>query len=474
MTETVVIVGAGTAGCTVAAKLSEDPARSVILLDSGPDLSEMSELQSVNWLDALSQRDAFYPNLYARKVEGGERLLYQRGRGVGGSASTNAMLALPGLPWDYENYATKYGLKSWGWSEVKPWFAKLKPTLTRSDKEEQTPVDRAVLNSASVLGLPDFQDSYLPDDGSALLYRTADKYHRQSSLELWLDPARDRSNLDIRPEAQVESVLFEGTRAVGVCLVNGTKIDADKVILCAGTFESPAILLRSGMKHPGIGQGLQDHPAASIYFTMKPEFREADPSIPCIGSVMRFSSSVGRGDLHLLPLHGELLPGSHGLLMAAVMNVKSFGSLALDPENPNNPPIVNQDMLSHPDDKLAMREALAGVQKVLSSEAFQGIIEDVFVDEQGTPPEALQTDEFYSSWIKTHVDDYFHAVGTARMGAEGDPMAVTDQLGSVVGTEGLSVWDASILPEVPSANTQLPVAMLAERLSAAYVNGELV
>ena len=477
MTETVIIVGAGSAGCVAAARLTEDPDRTVILLEAGADRGGDAQLQSLNWMDALGHRDAFYPDLFATKVQGGESRLYQRGRGVGGSASTNAMLALPGLPGDYDNYADRYGLRSWSWSNVQPWFAKLKPALVRSSFDEQTPVDRALLRSGRELGLRDDVDAFTPEDGSALLYRTADRKYRRSSLELWLDPARERENLLIRPDSQVDRLILDGERVRGVVLADGEEVHGDQVILCAGVFESPCVLMRSGVQLPGLGQGLQDHPAASVYFSMKPEYRSANRGIPCIGSVMRLSSSVGEGDLHLLPLHGELIastPAAHGLLMAAVMRTKSKGSLRLHPDRPLAPPIVDEQMLSHPDDRRAMREAIDAVRTVLAGEAFSEIIEQAFIDEKGTPLDALQDDAYFDRWLSTYVGDYFHAVGTARMGSQDDPDAVVDELGNVFGLEGVAVWDASILPEVPSANTHLPVVMLAERLSSAYLSGTLV
>jgi choline dehydrogenase-like flavoprotein len=477
VTETVIVVGAGSAGCVAAARLTEDPDRTVILLEAGEDRGGDPELQSLNWMDALGHRDVFYPDLFATKVQGGEPRLYQRGRGVGGSASTNAMLALPGLPQDYDDYAERYGLEAWSWAKVQPWFAKLKPTLVRSTDEELTPVDRALLRSGRTLGLGDEIDAYAPDDGSARLYRTADRRGRRSSLELWLDPARDRNNLVIRPDSQVDRLILDEDRVLGVLLADGEEVRGDQVILCAGVFESPCVLMRSGIDREGLGRGLQDHPAASIYFSLKPEYRSADRSIPCIGSVMRLSSSVGSGDLHLLPLHGELIastPAAHGLLMAAVMRTRSQGSLRLDPDRPLAPPLVDEQMLTHPDDRQAMREAIDAVAAVLAGDAFSEIVEQAFIDARGTPIEALQDEEFFERWLSTYVGDYFHAVGTARMGRPDDPGAVVDELGNVHGIDGVAVWDASILPEVPSANTHLPVVMLAERLSAAYRSGSLV
>lgn len=477
MNETVIIVGAGSAGCTAAMRLSADPDRHVVLVESGPDSGDAGPLASLNWLDALAHRNAFYPDLMAVKSVGGSPRLYQRGKGVGGSASTNAMLALPGLPADYDNYADKYSLSDWSWEKVSPWFDALKPTLTRSIPSELNPVDRATLRSGRELGISDDVDSYTPQNGSALLYRTADRTGRKSSLELWLDPVRHRKNLDIRANTEVDRVLIKHSRAIGVRLSDGTDLFGDQVILCAGVFESPCVLMRSGIDLPGLGKGLQDHPAASIYFSMKPEHSTADRRIPCIGSVIRISSSVGNGDLHLLPLHGELMesePPAHGLLMAALMRTRSVGNLRLNPDNPTGRPVVDLRMLSDSDDAIAMREGIDAAITVLNGSAYAEIVDSIFIDDKGTPTSALDDDDYFEKWISQYLGDYFHAVGTARMGLDDDPMSVVDQVGRVHGLQGIHIWDASILPEVPSANTHLPVTMLAERLSSAYIGGQLV
>lgn len=468
----IIIVGAGTAGCIVAARLSEDPENSVVLLDSGPDRGpneRLAGLTSLNWIDALGETSAFYPDLYARKLEGAEPKVYNRGTGVGGSGSVNAMLALPGLPLDYDGWAENYGCDEWSWEKVKPWFEQLKSDLVVSTDEQLTPVDRALLDAADSLGLPVDVDTYLPDDGSGRLWRNANETNRFSSLERYLDEARSRTNLTIKGNSQVDKLILDGPSVVGVVLADGSELRADEVVLCAGVFETPAILLRSGLTHPSIGRNLQDHPAASVYFTLKPEFRKPKAADPCIGAVMRLSSSVGSGDIHLLPLHGTLLGGAepdHGLIMAAVMKVTSTGHLELNPDNPLAPPMVHERMLSTEQDKLAMREAIAYLEKVIETPSFQRIVEKAFIDEKGTEFSALHDEEAFETWLRTYVGDYFHACGTVRMGRFDDPTAVVDQEGRIFGLSNVRVIDASIMPDVPSANTNLPTAMIAERLSA--------
>lgn len=465
----VIVVGAGTAGCIVAARLSQDPLTSVVLVESGPDRrdDDAPGLASRNWIDALAVHDAFYPNLFASKLEGTEPKLYHRGTGVGGSASVNAMLALPGLPADYDRWATDFGCDDWSWAKVEPWFAELKADLVVSTEDELTPVDRALLDAAAAIGLPGNVDTYFPDDGAGLLWRNADSRRRFSSRERYLEPARDRENLKVMTLSRVDRLTVEERRITGIRLCDGTEMGADEVILCAGVFETPAILLRSGLTHPGIGRNLQDHPAASVYFTLKPEFRQTKATSPCIGAVMRLSSSMGAGDIHLLPLHGTLMGGAepdHGLIMAALMKVTSHGQVTLNPDDRFAPPVVHERMLSTDHDRAAMREAIGYLERVLASPSFDRIIERAFIDEHGTEFSALHDDDVLERWLRNYVGDYFHACGTARMGPAHQPDAVVDQQGRIHGLEGGRIIDASIMPDVPSANTHLPTAMIAEKI----------
>lgn len=468
----IIVVGAGSAGCVVAARLSENPANEVVLLESGPDrhAGDVPGLASLNWLDAMAQTDAFHPDVFATRLENDAPRLYHRGRGVGGSGSVNAMLALPGLPSDYATWVDDYGLDQWSWEHVSPWFDRIRPDLVRSSLEAYTPVDRALVAAAEEFDLPADVDTLGPDNGGGALWRTSTAEARHSSMERYLEEARTRVNLTVRADSKVDRLLMLDGRAHGVVLLDQTSLEADEVVLCAGTFETPAILMRTpGIDRDGLGQGLQDHPAASAFLSLRPEFRETQKDGVCIGAVLRLSSSVGNGDVHLLPLHGtfgETNPPHQGIVMAALMNVTAVGRVFLNSENPTGPPVIAERMLSTEHDRIAMRDAIDHLVRALETAPFAEIVEQAFVDADGTPLSALADPDFYEKWLTQSIGDYFHAVGTARMGHVDDPNAVVDQQGRVHGVAGLRVIDASIMPEVPSANTHLPTVMLAERLVA--------
>lgn len=471
----IIVVGAGSAGCVVAARLSASGEHEVTLLEAGPDEHSSlttERLASLNWLEALKATDAFTDEIVATRLQADRPRPYQRGRGVGGSGSVNAMLALPGLPEDYDRWGEIYGIDGWSWRDVCPWFDMLREDITQSDPAAFTPVDRALVEAAEAFNLPSDVDTFTPENGGGALYRHADDAGRRSSREQYLDPARSRSNLKILPQSPVAQVVIEGGKAVGVQLTDGEVLHADEIVLCAGAIETPAVLLRTGGQRKGVGKGLQDHPAASVFLRLREEYAEAETTASCINAVLRLSPACGTGDIHLLPLHGplaETTPQSHGVIMAALMHVNSVGEVKLNPENPEGAPIVAERMLSTEEDRAAMREALQIVGTVLETSPFQRIVERAFIDAQGTPLSALEDETTYQAWLDTAVGDYFHAVGTARMGRREDSDAVVDLIGRVYGVEGLRIIDASVIPEVPRANTHLPTVMVAERLSAAML-----
>jgi choline dehydrogenase-like flavoprotein len=469
----IIIVGAGSSGCVAAARLSEE--HEVVLLEAGPDWEGTptgARLASANWMDAMVSPEAFDPGLVATRLSGDAPRQYHRGRGVGGSSSVNAMLALPGLPRDYDRWAEHHGLDEWSWASVAPTFERLAQDLVATPAEDHTPMDRALVDAAGSLGLATGVDTLTPDDGGGTLWRNADALGRRSSAEVYLRPALERGNVELRTAVRVDRLLREGDAVVGVVLVDGTELRADQVVLAAGAIETPAILLRSGCDRPGVGKGLQDHPAASILLALRPEAREVRAGQPCINAVVRTSSSVETGDIHVLPMQGalsETTPAHHAVVMAAVMTVTSTGEVRLNPEDPTGPPVIAERMLTTERDRQVMREAVDVARRLLETAPFQEIVEAAFIDASGTPVSALDDPAVYDAWLTSSIGDYFHAVGTARMGRPDDPGAVVDQRGRVHGLVGVRVIDCSVIPEVPAANTHLPVVMVAERLSAALL-----
>lgn len=473
----VVVIGAGTAGCVVAARLSEDAGNEVILLEGGQDRSPGHRdegIRSLNWIEALGAPDAFWPEIQAARQDGDTRRQYMRGRGVGGSGAVNAMICFPGLPQDYDRWAGEFGCEGWAWADVEPWFRAMHGSVRPCPREWWTPVDIAMESAASTVGLAVGVETYAPDDGVGALNLSATSQARFSSAEGWLDPARQRNNLHVRPHAWVDRIEFAGGKAVAVILASGERIDADHVVVSAGAFESPAILMRSGVARPGLGMNLRDHPAASLGLRLRDDLKANDLTVPCINAVLRTSSSVSPGDIHLLPMHGSL-DGGHtdGVVMAALMTVRSHGSVKLDEANPLGHPVIDMHMLEDPQDRQAMHEAIGIMIDVLNSPAFRDILVEVVVDDEGTPLEELRTPQGADAWLRRRMGDYFHACGTCRMGDESDPDAVVDTTGALIGYEGVHVIDASVMPDVPAANTHWPTAMIAERLTAGLMGRSL-
>jgi 5-(hydroxymethyl)furfural/furfural oxidase len=436
----VVVVGAGSAGCALAGRLSEDRDKHVVLLEAGPDPvpgDVAEELHGPSFLDAVALPGRTWPDLMATRAAGQAPRTYVRGRGVGGSSSVNAMVALPGTADDYDAWERDLGCAGWSWAQVAPWFGWTALELHKAPREQWGPVNRAL---AAV------QPSAAP---GALLTRDQ-RGHRVSCADAYLVPFRpERSGLTVRGDALVDRLLIEGRSVRGVRLASGEEIEAAEVIVAAGAIHSPALLLRSGIDTPGVGEGLHDHPGFPI------GLRLHEPSSPGrlpIATLATLSSTTGpgRGDLQLLPMdHVDAAFPELALLMAALMKVHSRGRVTLASNDPHVDPVVELNMLSDERDVAPMREAIDAAFATLDQPAFRAVGEVVPVAHDDAA-------------IRAGLGDYVHAAGSCAMGTVVDPDC------RVRGYDGLSVCDASVIPDLPRANTHLPVVMIAERIAASW------
>jgi choline dehydrogenase-like flavoprotein len=382
-----------------------------------------------DFLQALELPHRTVAGLVASRVAGGSRAPYRRGSGIGGSSAVNALVALRGDPDTY---------RRWGWHEAATAWSRVALPEEPPMHDELGAVDRALLAAAD-------------DAHPAALTRRAGR--RITSAEAYLWPASARTNLSVRADAPVERIVLEGRAAIGVDLADGEHVAADRVVVAAGALHSPALLLRSGVDTPGLGEGLQDHPSVALTL----QLRAGVPSSPgglVIGSLCR------RKGIQFLPMNhvGADAPGL-GVLLVALMTPRSRrGTVVLDPGDPSGQPVVDFALLDDPADTDALVAGIAEARQLLARPSFAEIAERVLVDAWGTSLDALSDEDAVRRWLPTVVGDYVHASSTCAMGT------VVDRDGAVNGYERLHVCDASVFPTIPDANTHLPTTMLAELL----------
>jgi choline dehydrogenase-like flavoprotein len=489
-----VVIGAGSAGAVVAAGLSADPSHSVCLLEAGPDettAATSAGVRGANFFRAVGEPGRIWPELMATRSKRGESYLYLRGRGTGGSSAVNAMAGIRGTPEDYQRWSDAFGCRGWGWNEMLEAFLAIEDDADYGGdgmhgKGGPIPLARVPLDA-----LPQF-DHALKDAATGLGYPTCDSYHavdatgfgrialtrrdgkRVSTNDAYLEPARDRDNLVIRSDVLVDGILLDGRRAVGVRTATGETIDAHNVVVCAGAIHSPAILLRSGIGDDDglpVGQHLQDHVATPGFeITLKPNARMESADAPVLSSLLRYSSELadaGANDMQIIWIDATGPPDNElagGRVLGAVMHVFSRGVVRLQSDDPNVDPVVEFNMLSDERDLVRLRDCVRRIIDIVRHPAVDAISDGVLAGTQ--PLEDLDTDDAINEWLLTNANDYVHAAGTCRMGAADDPAAVVDTQLRVRGYEALRVCDASVMPEVPRANTHLTTVAIAHRFVA--------
>ena len=515
-----VIVGAGSAGCVLANRLSENPATRVLLLEAGPrdwhpfihmpaGISKLVNKKGVNW-DYSTEPDAEL---------GGRRLWWPRGKVLGGSSSINAMCYVRGHALDYDEWAT-LGATGWSWNDVLPYFRKSEHQergadalhgvgghLNVADLRHRNPLSQVFIDAARAAGHAESADFNGPVQEGVGWYQVTQKNGaRWSTAAGYLAAARDRANLTVLTGARALRVVLDGTRAAGVEYERrGVRVTAHadaEVVLAGGAVNSPQLLMLSGIgpaamlrtfgigvaaDRAEVGRNLHDHlDACTVVRCTQPITYDNANDVAVALRYLMFRDGIGTSNiaeaggfvrtrlapdarpdiqLHFVPAilddHGRnRMPGHGYTLHACALRPKSRGRIALASADPSAKPHIHANYLSDPhgEDLATMIEGVRAAREILRQAAF-----DPYRGAEIFPGRDVESDAAMTAFIRRKAETIYHPVGSCRMGS--DAGSVVDPELRVRGIAGLRVVDASVMPRLVGGNTNAPTVMIAERAS---------
>jgi choline dehydrogenase len=491
----IVVIGGGTAGAAVAGLLAEQSEQSVLLIEAGPDYGAFGagqwplELVDAGAIPLTHDWGYHSGNQYAPRV-----VDFARARVIGGCSSHNGCAAIWGSSVDYDGWAA-LGNPGWSTDELRPIFRAGSERLRVRIPEpaEITPFQRVSLDAAADTGIPRVADLNNLDENLGMAPSPVNIVNgvRWNTAFAYLDPVRERANLTIAGDSPCERLETKSGRVNAVVVAGreaSVRIEAGRVVVAAGTYGSPAILMRSGIGDPaelraagispthelaGVGRNLHDHPRVTLGYAGTRELEAMmaafarDHWMPEEQTIAKARSSrCNRGfDLHIYPVGGpdRTTPtGWRWTIEVACMTPRSRGALRLTSANLDAPPILDHRYLSDPDgeDLLVLADGVALAREIAAKPALASL-----AGAEISPGGSIASRAEVEAFVRANCLHYYHPVGTCRMGPVGDRSSVVDSRGKIHGLDNAYVADASIMPVIPRANTNVPALVVGERIA---------